>query len=94
MLAGWAAAAQHAPLSQQGISARPESLDAALSDLGLSPFPALVIGVEGATEYLLMPRVMELLGIQWDHNRIRIVDFGDTRPPRTGGTSASCCLIR
>ncbi len=72
------AAALHAPLSQQGLSARPESLDAALTDLRLSPFPALVIGVEGATEYLLVPRVMELLGIQCDHNRIRIVDFGGT----------------
>jgi hypothetical protein len=70
--------AQHAPLSQQGLSARPECLDAALTNLRLSPFPALVIGVEGATEYLLVPRVMELLGIQWDHNRIRIVDFGGT----------------
>ena len=68
------AGAQHAPLSQQGLSARPESLDAALTNLRLSPFPALVIGVEGATEYLLVPRVMELLGIQWDHNRIRIVE--------------------
>jgi hypothetical protein len=72
------AAAQYAALSQQGLSARPESLDAALTDLRLSPFPALVIGVEGATEYLLVPRVMELLGIQWDHSRIRIVDFGGT----------------
>src|SRR5258708_35432842 len=40
--------------------------------------PALVVGVEGATEYLLVPRVMDLLGIQWDTNRIRIVDFGGT----------------
>lgn len=34
--------------------------------------------MEGATEYLLVPRVMESLGIQWNHNRIRIVDFGGT----------------
>jgi hypothetical protein len=72
------AAAQHAPLSQQGLSARPGSLDAALTDLRLSPFPGLVIGVEGATEYKLVPRVMDLLGIQWDRNRIEIVDFGGT----------------
>jgi len=70
--------AQHAPLDQQSLSARPESLDAALTSLRLSPFPALVVGVEGATEYLLVPRVMDLLGIQWDTNRIRIVDFGGT----------------
>jgi hypothetical protein len=72
------ASAQHAPLSQQGLSARPKSLDAALTDLRLSPFPALVIGVEGATEFKLVPRVMDLLGIQWDRNRIEIVDFGGT----------------
>jgi hypothetical protein len=65
-------------LDQQSLSARPESLDAALTSLRLSPFPALVVGVEGATEYLLVPRVMDLLGIQWDTNRIRIVDFGGT----------------
>ena len=72
------AAAQHAPLSQQGLSARPKSLDAALTDLRLSPFPSLVIGVEGATEYKLVPRVMDLLGIQRDRNRIEIVDFAGT----------------
>ena len=49
-----------------------------LTHLRVSPFPALVIGLEGATEYKLVPRVMETLGIQWDHNRIRIVDGGGT----------------
>jgi hypothetical protein len=72
------AAAQYAPLSQQGLSARPESLDAALTDLHLSPFPSLVIGVEGEAEYRLIPRVMDLLGVGWDRNRIVIVDFGGT----------------
>lgn len=66
------------PLSQQGLSGRPQSLDAALTGLRLSPFPSLVIGVEGDTEYRLVPRVMTLLGIQWDRNRIEIVDFGGT----------------
>jgi len=66
------------PPSQQGLGARPESLDAALTRLRLSPFPALVIGVEGATEFTLVQRVMKLLGIQWDRNRIEIIDFGGT----------------
>lgn len=69
---------QYVPLSQQGLSARPKSLDAALTGLRLSPFPSLVIGVEGATEYKLVPRVMDLLGIRWDRNWIEIVDFGGT----------------
>jgi hypothetical protein len=70
--------AQYAPLSQQGLSARPESLDAALTHLHLSPFPSLVIGVEGETEYRLIPRVLDLLGVTRDRNRIVIVDFGGT----------------
>lgn len=49
-----------------------------LTDLGVSPFPSLVIGVEGATEYKLVPRVMNLLGIELDRNRIEIIDFGGT----------------
>lgn len=72
------AGAQHSPLSQQGLSARPESLDAALSHLRLSPFPTLIIGVEGETEYRVVPRVLDLLGITRDRNRIVIVDFGGT----------------
>lgn len=79
------AGAQYSPLRQQGLSARPGSLDAALTSLHLSPFPTLVIGLEGATEYKLVPRVMEALGVQWDHNRVRIVD--------AGGTSADLSLL-
>ena len=68
----------HTPLSQQGLSARPQSLDATLTDLRLSPFPSLVIGVEGATEYTLVPRVLDLLEIELDRNWISIIDFGGT----------------
>jgi hypothetical protein len=66
------------PLSRQGLGARPRSLDAALTLLRLSPHPALVVGVEGATEMLLVPRVMELLGIELDPSWIRVEDFGGT----------------
>jgi hypothetical protein len=66
------------PLSRQGLGARPRSLDAALTHLHLSPHPALVVGVEGATEMLLVPRVMELLGIERDPSWIRVEDFGGT----------------
>jgi hypothetical protein len=71
-------AARGAVLEDEGLRPAPGSLDAALTDLRLSPFPALVIGVEGATEYRLVPRVMSLLGIEQDRNRIAIVDFGGT----------------
>jgi hypothetical protein len=69
---------EHTPLEQQGMSARPRSLDAALTDLRLSPFPSLVVGVEGATEYKLVPRVMDLLELELDRNWISIIDFGGT----------------
>ena len=72
------AGAQHAPLSQEGLSSRPESLDCVLTNLRVSPFPALVIALEGATEYKLVPRVMKTLGIQWNANRLRFVDGGGT----------------
>jgi hypothetical protein len=72
------AAAHRASLPQQGVSARPQSLDATLTRLRVSPFPSLVIGVEGATEYVLVPRVLRLLGIAWDRNRIEIIDYGGT----------------
>lgn len=69
---------EHTPLGQQGLSARPQSLDATLTDLRVSPFPSLVIGVEGATEYKLVPRVMDLLEVELDRNWISIIDFGGT----------------
>ncbi len=67
------------PLSQQGLRDRPESLDAALTDLRLSPHPTLVLAIEGDTEYRLIPRVMDTLGIRKDRNFIRIVEFDGTK---------------
>jgi hypothetical protein len=63
-------------LSQQGLRDRPRSLDWALTRLRLSPFPALLLAVEGATEFLLVPRLMELLGMRMDKGFIQLVDFG------------------
>jgi hypothetical protein len=64
------------PLREQRLSARPHSTDEVLTDLGISPHPSLVIGVEGATEALLLPRVFGALGVPLDDDWIRIVDFG------------------
>jgi hypothetical protein len=47
-------------------------LDALLTDFGLSPHPSLILVVEGETEYLLFPRVMDLFGIRRDEDFIRI----------------------
>jgi hypothetical protein len=66
------------PLSHQWLGDRPKSLDAALTDLLLSPFPAVVLALEGETEMSLMPRVFRLLGIRENPNFIRIECFGGT----------------
>lgn len=66
------------PLSHQWLGDRPNSLDAALTDLFLSPFPAVVLALEGETEMSLMPRVFRLLGIPENPNFIRIECFGGT----------------
>lgn len=52
------------------------SLDAALTDFGLSPHPRVVVMVEGATELLLFPRVMQVLGIRTDEDFIAVQDAG------------------
>jgi len=49
-----------------------DGLDRVLTDFGLSPHPRLILVVEGETELLLFPRVMELLGIRRDRNFIAI----------------------
>lgn len=63
------------PLSQMGLSEQENSLDAALTSLHLSPYPSLVIALEGQTEELIVPRVMDLLGIEVASNRIEFVNF-------------------
>lgn len=69
---------KHAVARQQGLSSRSESLDAVLTQLHLSPFPSLVLGLEGDTEWQIVPRVMDLLEIELDRNRISVIDYGGT----------------
>jgi hypothetical protein len=92
------------PVSQQRLSGRTKSLDALLTGLGVSPFPALVLALEGATEMYLMPRVLELLGIRQDGTWIETVDFGGTKrdlsllaryasQPKLGGDAGECVML-
>jgi hypothetical protein len=69
---------EHTPPRQQGLSSRSESLDAILTNLHLSPFPSLVLGVEGDTEWQIVPRVMDLLEVELDRNQIVMIDYGGT----------------
>lgn len=62
--------------TNERLLARPRSLDNLLTDLGLSPHPSLVIGVEGETEELVVSKVFELLGYNLDPTWIRIERFG------------------
>jgi len=66
-------------LSMQGLRIREHSLDAVLTELHVSPHPPLVIGLEGATEMRIVPRVMQVLGIRNDPTWMRLVDFGGTK---------------
>lgn len=50
------------------------ALNRVLTTFGLSPHPRLVIVVEGATERLLLPRVMAHFGIRLDDDYVAIVD--------------------
>lgn len=63
------------PLRHQRITDRDSSLDAALSKVGISPFPSLVLALEGKTEIMLMPKVFDLLGIDHGTNRMLLVDL-------------------
>jgi len=67
------------PLRQQRLSDRPNSIDAVLTNLHLSPHPSLVIAIEGATEMLIVPRVMQVLGMRMDPSWIRLVNFEGTK---------------
>jgi hypothetical protein len=51
---------------------RRRSLDGLLTEFGLSPHPRLVLVVEGDTEELLLPRVMQLLGLDIEDDFISI----------------------
>jgi hypothetical protein len=49
-------------------------VDAVLTSFGLSPHPRLVLVVEGATEGLIFPRVMQFFGIRTDEDFISVQD--------------------
>ena len=66
-------------LSMQRLAERGKSLDATLNELHVSPHPPLVIAIEGPTEWILIPRVMETLGMRMDPSWIRLVEFEGTK---------------
>ena len=66
-------------LAQQAVSRRPESLDAALTGLHLSPHPPLVVALEGKTEMTLFPKVLVQLGITMDPSWMKFVEFEGTK---------------
>lgn len=73
-----AAPARFVPVVAQRLTARPRSLDAVLTHLHVSPYPSVVVGVEGATEKLIVPRVAELLGVPLEPDWIQVEEFGGT----------------
>jgi hypothetical protein len=55
---------------------RSRALNALLTEFGLSPHPHLVVAVEGETELVLLPRVMQQLGVPTDDDFIAVEDAG------------------
>jgi hypothetical protein len=55
---------------------RRRRLNALLTEFGLSPHPHLVVAVEGETELVLFPRVMQQLGVPTDDDFIAVEDAG------------------
>jgi hypothetical protein len=51
-------------------------LDPVLMDFDLSPYPAVVLALEGPTEMEIVPLVMEAMGIPQRQSFIRLVDSG------------------
>jgi hypothetical protein len=58
------------------LTARHRTTDAVLTELGMSPHPSVVVGLEGDTEELLLPRVFDVLGIPHGPDWIRMAEFG------------------
>lgn len=54
--------------------ARRRPLDAVLTDFDLSPHPGLVVVVEGATERMIWPRVLDRFGMSVNEELISVVD--------------------
>jgi len=53
----------------------PGELDKTLMEFGLSPHPSVALVLEGPTELLLIPRVMDLLGIPHEKSFIEIINM-------------------
>jgi hypothetical protein len=65
------------------LNANLSNLDEVLTEFGISPYPSLVLVLEGETEWLLVPRIMDILGISRQRNFIELfkgrgvdTDFG------------------
>jgi hypothetical protein len=61
----------HHPLDDR-VARRQSNLDETLTRFGLSPYPSLVLVLEGDVEALVVPRVMEMLGIPQERSFIDV----------------------
>lgn len=52
-----------------------DELDRLLNDLGLSPFPSLIVAVEGQSEEAVLPRALEMMGWQVGLDAIELVNL-------------------
>jgi len=61
---------------RERLSTDRKELDQVLTDFGISPYPSLVLALEGDTEMVIMPKIMASLGIPLSPSFIRIVNYG------------------
>jgi hypothetical protein len=61
---------------RERLSTDRKELDQVLTDFGISPYPSLVLALEGDTEMVIMPKIMASLGIPLSPSFIRLFNYG------------------
>jgi hypothetical protein len=62
------------PLDER-LSYHPKALDKVLDELGVSPYPRVVLLVEGDTEYAIVPKIVETLGFRLAPDLVRVINM-------------------
>lgn len=70
------------PLHHERLKPNRAALDGVLSDYGLSPHPGVLLVLEGDTEMVLVPRVMDQLGIPRQPSFLRVFGAGGVNRPK------------
>jgi len=67
------------------LDTKTERLDRTLMEYGISPHPSLILALEGESEMAIMPKVLDLIGVNYKGNLLRLMNYS--------GISASFFLL-